>query len=203
MRKTDISAAAGMISPFFTYACIMVAIGSWKQFSWTDNALSDLGVQSGITAPVFNIGLIVGGILFVVFAAGMFRYMGKNVVGKAASVLLAVACIALVCIGIFNENFHPTHYIVSVMLFVFLPISMLTFVGAFWMEGKRKLSLFTLGLGLFAAAVWVLQLTLNYVPHVAIPEFTSGLAGSIWVIVLSWQMLKKPETPSYLPAKSR
>jgi hypothetical membrane protein len=194
MRKTEIAAAAGLISPFFTYACIMVAIGSWKPFSWTNNALSDLGVQSGITAPVFNSGLIIGGILFAVFAAGMFLYMGKNVVGKAAAVLLVVACIALVCIGIFNENFRPTHYIVSVMLFVFLPISMLTFVGAFWLEGKRKLSLFTLGLALFAAAVWVLQFTVNYVPHVAIPEFTSGLAGSVWVLTLSWLMLKKSAT---------
>jgi hypothetical membrane protein len=121
----------------------------------------------------------------------MFSFSGKNRVGKAASVLLVLACISLICIGIFNESFKPTHFIVSVMLFVFLPIAMLVFVGAFWLEGKRKLSIFTLVLALIAAAVWVLQYTVHYVPNVAIPETVSGLAGAVWVWVLSYQMMKK------------
>ena len=75
--------------------------------------------------------------------------------------------------------------------FVFLPISMLILVVAFWRNGKRKLSIFTLGAGLAAATPWILQFATNYVSKVAIPEFASGLAGSAWVIVLGYMMLKK------------
>ncbi|MCW4019158.1 MAG: DUF998 domain-containing protein [Candidatus Bathyarchaeota archaeon] len=195
MKRQGIAAVTGLVAPFFTFTCIAVAIASWQSFSWTNNALSDLGVQSGITAPVFNGGLIVGGVLFTIFATGMFTFAGKTVVGKTASALLVLACISLICIGIFNENFRPTHFIVSVMLFVFLPIAMLVFTGAFWLEGKHKLSIYTVASALVAAAVWVLQYTVHYFPNVAIPEAVSGLAGAAWVFVLSWLMLKKAKQP--------
>jgi hypothetical protein len=77
------------------------------------------------------------------------------------------------------------------MLFVFLPISLLMFVVDFWLEGKRRLSGFTLGLGLIAATVWILQLTVQFVARVAIPESISGVAGAMWVLVLSYLMFKK------------
>jgi hypothetical membrane protein len=48
-----------------------------------------------------------------------------------------------------------------------------------------------LALALFAAAVWVLEFTVHYVPGVAIPEAVSGLAGAVWVMVLSYLMLKQ------------
>ncbi len=190
MKTQRVSAIIGLIAPIVTFACISGAILSWSEFNWVNNALSDLGVQAGITAPLFNTGLVVGAILFLGFALGLFSF-SKHIVGKAASMLFVLACISLIAIGIFNEHFSPTHYIVSVMLFVFLPLSLLTFTADFWLEGKRKLSVFTLVLALIAAAVWVLQLTVNYVPRVAIPEAISGVAGAMWVWVLSYYMLKK------------
>jgi hypothetical membrane protein len=191
MKGTKAAAIIGLAAPIFTFSCIFAAIASWPPFSWTNNALSDLGVQSGITAPLFNTGLVIGGVLFAIFAVGLFSFAGKRAVGKVGCAFFVLAWVALICIGIFNENFSPTHYIVSVMLFVFLPISLLTFVAAFWIDGKRRLSMFTLVLALVAAAVWVLQFTVNYVPNVAIPETVSGLAGAVWVWVLSYLMLKE------------
>jgi hypothetical membrane protein len=190
MKIERISGVLGVVAPIVTFSCILYAIISWPEFNWVNNALSDLGVQAGITAPLFNGGLIVGAILFIGFSLGLFSF-SKHILGKAAAALFVLACSSLIAIGVFNENFSPTHYIVSVMLFVFLPISLLTFVADFWIEGKRRLSMFTLGLALVAAAVWVLQLTLNFVPHVAIPESISGVAGAVWVWVLSYLMLKK------------
>jgi hypothetical membrane protein len=185
-----VSAACGVAGVVVAFTCIILAVASWSSFSWTNNALSDLGVQTGVTAPIFNGGLIASGVLFLVFTAGLFRFMGKNVLGKAATVLLAVACVMLIAIGVFNENFRPTHYIVSVGLFVFLPLSLLTFVAAFWVKGRRGLAVFTLVAGLVAAAVWVLEFTVRYVSGVAVPEFISGFAGALWVVLLSYLMLK-------------
>ena len=203
-KHVKIAGIIGLAAPFFAFACILFAIASWPQFNWTNNALSDLGVQSGITAVVFNSGLVISGFLFIVFATGLFRFLGKNLVGKVGAAVFALACVMLIAIGVFNENFSPTHYFVSVGLFTLLPISLLILVAAFWVDGKRKLSVFTLALALFAAAVWVLEFTVHYVPGVAIPESVSGLAGAVWVMVLSYLMLKqsskantqKLETPS-------
>jgi hypothetical membrane protein len=190
-RVLKVSAACGVAGAVVVFACILLAVASWSSFSWTDNALSDLGVQAGVTAPLFNGGLISGGVLFLAFTAGLFRFMGKNVVGKAATVLLAMACVMLIAVGVFNENFRPTHYLVSVGLFVFLPLSMLTFVAGFWVKRKRRLAGFA---GLVAAAVWVLEFTVRYVPAVAVPEFVSGLTGAVWIVVLSYLMFTNGKT---------
>jgi len=37
---------------------------------------------------------------------------------------------------------------------------------------------------------WVLYFTIHYVSGVAIPEFLSALAGSIWALLLSYKMFK-------------
>ena len=190
-KHFKIAGIIGLAAPFFAFACILLAIASWPQFSWTNNALSDLGVQSGITAIVFNSGLVISGFLFIVFATGLFSFVGKRFVGKVGAAVFALACVLLIAIGVFNENFRPTHYFVSVGLFMLLPISLLILVVAFWVDGKHKLSVFTLALALFAAAVWVLEFTVHYVPGVAIPEAVSGLAGALWVMVLSYLMLKQ------------
>ncbi len=192
LSKTFVKMAGilGLATPVFVFACIFGAVASWRSFSWTGNALSDLGVQWGYTATLFNSGLVIGGLLFMVAATGLWGLLGKRWIGKLGDALLFVACAALVCIGIFNETFSPTHYIVSVILFVFMPLSFLVFVGEFWLEGKRKLSMFTLALGLVAAAVWVLQFAVHYVDNVAIPETISGLAGSVWVIVMGYLMVQ-------------
>ncbi len=190
-RRLEIAGTIGLIAPFLSFACILLAIASWPQFNWVNNALSDLGVQNGLTAIVFNSGLIITGILFIIFGTGLHIFVGKQLLGKVGTAIFVLACIALVAIGVFNESFSPTHYIVSVAFFVFLPISMLILVGAFWRDGKHKLSIFTLAVGLAAATPWILQFAINYVSKVAIPEFASGLAGSAWVIVLGYTMLKE------------
>jgi hypothetical membrane protein len=147
-------------------------------------------VQAGVTAPIFNSGLVISGLLFLVFAIGLFWVVGKSWLGKTGAIVLCLACISLVSIGIFNENFKPTHYLVSVAFFTLMPISMLVLVTSFWSTGQRQLSFFTLTIALTAAIPWVLQFTVPYVSNVAIPEFVSGLAGAIWVEVVSAMMLK-------------
>jgi hypothetical membrane protein len=192
-KLLKIAGIAGIISPVFVFACILGAVASWSSFSWVNNALSDLGVQWGLTATLFNLGLVIGGFLFIIFDAGLLAFLGKPWLGKVGVCLFLVACLALVGIGVFNETFSPTHYIVSVMLFVFMPVALLVFVGALWLEGKRNLSLLTLVLGLVATTPWVLEFTVHYVSGVGIPEFVSGLAGAVWTIALGYLMLKEPE----------
>src|SRR5665648_172520 len=108
-----IGAASGIIAPIIAFVCILTAIASYPKFSWTNNALSDLGVVSGLTASLFNFGLFVSGVLALIFSLfGLFNYFRKYWIGKIGSTVFAAATIALIAISVFNENFSPTHYLV-------------------------------------------------------------------------------------------
>ncbi len=185
-----IGAASGIIAPVIAFVCILTAIASYPTFSWTNNALSDLGVVSGLTASLFNFGLFVSGVLAFNFSMfGLFNYFRKNWVGKIGSTVFAAATIALIAISVFNENFSPTHYLVSVAFFTLAPIALFVLTFGFWISHQRTIAAFTVAIGIAAALPWILFFTFNYVPNVAIPEFLSALSVSVWAVVIGKKML--------------
>ena len=160
-------------------------------FSWTNNALSDLGVVPGITGSLFNFGLLASGILAFNFAIfGLYTYFGKSWVGKIGSVVFAAATLALIAISVFNEHFSPTHYLgfCSILHFgAHCPFHLNRCVFA--MSYARIGGFHGCGWNCSSTAV-AFALRFNYVPNVAIPEFLSGLAVSAWAIVLGIKMLR-------------
>jgi hypothetical membrane protein len=185
-----IGAASGIIAPIIAFVCILTAIASYPTFSWTNNALSDLGVVSGLTASLFNFGLFFSGVLAFTFSIfGLFTYFGKSWVGKIGSIIFAAATLALIAISVFNESFSPTHYLVSVAFFTLAPIALFILTFGFWLNHQRGMATFTVAVGVAAALPWILLFTFNYVPNVAIPEFLSALAVSVWAVFLGKKML--------------
>jgi hypothetical membrane protein len=185
-----IGASSGIAAPIVAFVCILTAIASYPDFSWTNNALSDLGVVPGITNSLFNFGLLASGILAFNFAIfGLFAYLGKSWGGKIGSTVFASATLALIAISVFNENFKPTHYLVSVAFFTLAPIALFILTFGFLLSHQRGMAVFTVLVGVAAALPWLLLFAFNYVPNVAIPEFLSGLAVSAWAIVLGKKML--------------
>lgn len=183
-------AASGITSPIIGFVCILTAIASYPTFSWTNNALSDLGVVSGITSSLFNLGLFVSGVLAFIFSIfGLFTYFGKSWISKIGSTVFGAATIALIAISVFNENFSPTHYLVSVAFFTLAPIALFILTFGFWLSHQRRIAAFTVAIGVMAALPWILFFTFNYVPNVAIPEFLSALAISVWAVVIGKKML--------------
>jgi hypothetical membrane protein len=188
-----VSGICGFLTPIIAFALIFSAIASYPEFSWVDDALSDLGIVEGATAVLFNSGLLISGALCLIFATGLFVYLKKHFVGKIGAFIFVLASLALFAIGVFPENIRPTHYIVSVAFFVLLPISLLVTVGTFWLMHKTRMATFTLLVAVAAATPWVLYFAfaIHYVPGVAIPEAISAFAGSVWAVVLSGKMLRK------------
>ena len=183
-------AVAGMLSPIVAFISIIIAIASYPAFSWTNNALSDLGIVPGITGTLFNFGLYTSGLFGFGFAIfGLFSYFKKGI-GKVGAGFFAAATLALMTIGFFNESFSPTHYWVSVAFFTLVPISFFILTCAFCLNRNHRMAVFTVAIGVAAALPWILQFAVNYVPNVAIPEAVSALAVSVWVIVLAQKMLK-------------
>ena len=198
-----ISGVCGILTPVAAFTFISLAIYSAPEFSWTENALSDLGVMPGATAALFNYGLIVSGILGFIFATSLFRLVrffeilsadGKPHLlfyrGLGGALLFSVACLALIAIGVFPENVRYAHTIASVAFFVLLIGALGHFTIGFWQVKQKPLAVFTLLLTTVAAAPWGLLFLIRYVSGVAVPEFISAVAGGVWAAVFGYKMLK-------------
>jgi hypothetical membrane protein len=186
-----ISSVCGVLALIIAFVFILSAIASYSQFSWLDNALSDLGVVEGVTAVLFNLGLILSGVLTLIFGLGLFTLLRNKVLGFAGTLILAVDALALALIGIFPESAKPMHYYASVAFFVLFPMSMLLICAEFLSSSRTKMGLFTFVTAAFAAIVWTVQFTVRPVPGVAIPETLSALAALAWIAVLGFEMFRE------------
>jgi len=185
-----ISGISGILAPLIAFTFISLAIVYSPEFSWTENALSDLGVQEGVTAILFNCGLIIAGILALIFTSELLVSQ-KAIYGKVGAFMFVLAAFALTAIGVFPENVKPAHYYSSVGFFVLFPISILVLSATFFLEAKVKLGLFTFLVAAVAAAVWIIHWTIPFGSDVAIPEALSTVSASTCSIVLGFKMLKE------------
>lgn len=186
MKWVKISGISGIMVPPIAFTLIILAIAYSPEFSWTENALSDLGIQEGATALLFNNGLIISGVLTILFATGLLTCLQENLLGRLGAFVLFLDAFALTAMGVFPEDVRPMHFYASVVFFTLFPIS-LFFVGAgFLRTMKIKLGLFTFIVAIAAAVVWVIP----FGKGVAIPEALSALSASAWSIVLGLQMIK-------------
>src|SRR3990170_6975438 len=183
--------SAGILAPVFGFTLIGLAIVSFPEFSWTDNALSDLGVVPGTTSSLFNVGLLLSGLVTFNFAVGLFTFLGDRVLGKIGSVLFVLASLSLIGIGVFTENARPFHFVFSVALFTLMPIALLVIAGYYAFSHQKLMAVFTLSVAVVAASPWVLLSLVRYVPGVAIPELVSALAGAAWTITVGYKMFKE------------
>lgn len=188
---------SGIFSPIVAYALIFSSIIQAKTFSWTSNALSDLGIVdpwSNYMVPLlFNTGLILSGLLFSFFALG-FTLTRRHLLGKVGGVLLFLDAISLTFIGIFPENVFEWHFFFSVMFFSLLPISLMILTAEFYVNMKNTdLALISIILAVSIIIIWAAPWRNVGVTGVALPEFLSSLCGSIWLYSVIWSVRKNLE----------
>jgi hypothetical membrane protein len=174
----------GVAVPLLGFVMIFLAIGESPWFSWTDNALSDLGVE-GFGSVIFNGGLAMTGSLAMMFFVGLYEFSVGSIVGRVGALLFLAGTFLLVGIGVFNETYGPIHLYISVAFFFSLALSILI-SGAFMLR-RRMIGLGFLSLltGAIAAIVWLMPWR-----GTAIPETISALAAGIWSSVLGAWMLR-------------
>lgn len=177
--KLRAAGLCGVLTPIIVLTSILFAIFYSPWFSWTANALSDLGVQ-GTAAILFNSSLVVGGVLTIIFAIGLREILLNKTLGWIGTLIFILDAAILCAIGLFPETAGDIHLYVSVAFFVLLPISLFLIGVAMMQEpSERKLGLFTVMAGIVTATVWALPWR-----AVAIPEIIAVLAASVWSIVL-------------------
>ncbi|KAA8922217.1 MAG: DUF998 domain-containing protein [Thermoplasma sp.] len=173
-------ALAGIIGPIIAILFILidVAISTW--FSWSRNALSDLGVHR--YGFLFNSGLIIEGLLNIAFVISLKRI---RIAGYVQD-LMIISGLALAMVGVFNEHYGYVHLIFALVYFILFPISIII------ASASRSLSGWIRIYGVFGsiAALVVIIMGIGFVFHfvtirnvgLAVPEFIEAVLLAIWSI---------------------
>lgn len=175
---------SGVAAPLLGFTMILLSIRSSPWFSWTKNALSDLGV-SGPGSLIFNYGLVLTGVLAIVFSLGLYELAESCLAGRLGFLLFIAGNVFLSGIGIFPETSGRIHYYVSVAFFVSIPLSMLALGISIKRRGMKKFGRFSLASGSVAAVVWLPRWS-----SAAIPEALSAVAMGLWSSVFGLWMLR-------------
>jgi hypothetical membrane protein len=182
----------GILAVVIAYSSIIVAILASPWFSWLNDALSDLGntsVQRNIassSAAVFDGGLIISGLLTVVFVLLLlrdFKFSWKYLIWGAP---LAISATDLSMIGIFNESFDGVHLVVSIIFFFFTALSLFLYSYVSFPLGTPKMGALALILGVFCCIMWVARWPWQ---GVAIQEASTSAASAAFVIMISLSIL--------------
>jgi len=185
LKKLKIAGTCGVLTPIIVLTLISLAIHYSPWFRWTENALSDLGVQ-GTAAILFNSSLVIGGVLTIIFAIGLREILLNKTLGRIGTLIFILDGTMLCAIGIFPETAGDIHFYVSVAFFVLLPVSLILNGVAMMESSERKTGLFTITAGIVAATVWIFQWS-----AVAIPEIIAALTAFVWSIVLGIKLSKQ------------
>lgn len=179
-----IFAICGMFAPILLLVSVLAAISiSGGNFSWTNNALSDLGIQAN-AGQIFNGGLMTAAALMMVFSIGIFLSLKKSLFGLVCAVILLVESIALFGIGAFNEN-SGLHYPFAFGFFGIAAIRLILFSIYFFKEKSKMLGLTTIFLLILAVVSWLVTYGFN---GIAIPEFASVFFAYILIIIIGAKM---------------
>jgi len=178
-------------------------------YSPLNHFISELG-QRGVSefAPLFNIGLMIGGLLFALFMLGLGLYIKKfyAYIAAAVGVVSGIAC-GLVCVFPMN-NMH-IHVPVALTFFRGGMITILFFTLIFFFDKQKKISKWMVipgGITVLAfAAFLTIPKMLGYptgtslsVPDVRpafwlnpFLEWLVFVTVICWIISLSWYLMKR------------
>ncbi len=181
-------------APIIALLAIATAIMLAPDFSWSLNALSDLGhytrVDIGpnplLRALIFNIGLVLTGLLMLYYMWSLYqRFTDQST--RFGILPFGIACIFLIAIGIFSENFSPIHFYVSVGFFFSFPWAM-WIIGLIWLRQKKLqwVAIVSIILPFISIYLWWGTSADSFAwSGVAIPEILTAFTAIGWVWVVN------------------
>lgn len=169
----------GMIGPLTAYVFIGFSIASAPWFSWSENALSDLGhALKSEVALYFNFGLAFSGLLVLIYAVTVF---GRH--AKFSGLCLAASAFSLQLIAVFDEVYGSLHLAVSVLFFVSIGVAS----AAYAIERRSLLAALAVVVGLTS---WVSFWAGMYDAGIAVPEAVSATPVASWIIWSAWKIYR-------------
>ncbi len=186
-----LAGALGILGSVLSLALVLLATFLSPWFSWSVNALSELGISE--QAWLFNSAVFIGGTLTFLFDLGLYRCLGRTRITKIGIGSVMVSNISLALVGIFTMNYIVWHAIVAASLFLFGPVGFLLIGYDTKSSITRRLSLGCGVAALFAILILpIVALVLNFKIGFAVPEYGESLVVSVWTVYMSIRLLKRP-----------
>jgi hypothetical membrane protein len=173
-----VGAGAGVAAVVVSLAGILAAVASAPWFSWTANALSDLGVAGGHTETLFNYALLAGGVLGVPYAAWVAA-SARSRFGTAAGVVFAAASVCLAGVGAFPSD-TSLHAPAAIGFFLLLTYALALDGSAAVVAGARRRALGLWWGVLGHVTAWLLWAA-SGIEGLALPEMAGSLLLAAWV----------------------
>jgi hypothetical membrane protein len=180
---TRVAGLCGMLIPVVIFACLGIALLSSPWFSWTQHALSDLGISQN-TAALFNYGMIIGGILSLIFSLGLIKVLSR----KTGAYILCASSVALIGIGVFPETLFILHFITSASFFVLLTVALLM-LGLTIKQNSFERHVGVLALVFACVAIGSSFFLLKF-EGIAISEALSCFPAFVWCLVVGFKMIR-------------
>jgi hypothetical membrane protein len=141
------------LAAFQFMIALIVAETRYPGYNVGANYLSDLGAWAHASAIVFNSSIILFGALIVIGACLMDREWTFRLV----PVMFALAGIAAIGVGIFNETVEPAHSIIAVLAFLLSNLAVIV-IGRYL---RPPMSYVSYALGLIGLTCVVLGIAFN------------------------------------------
>lgn len=174
---------SGVLAVFTAAVAIFGATLLAPSFSWTDSALSDLGVAGGLPAVLFNYGVVATGVLAVPFGA-WYATAARTVAGRIAGLVFVVAAVSLAGVGVFPSG-TPLHFPAAVGFYLLGTYALAFDATDALLVGERRRAIrwFWVALGHFTLWIaWALLAVVGSLPGIAIPEAVGAAAIAGWVL---------------------
>ncbi|KYK21781.1 hypothetical protein AYK24_03230 [Thermoplasmatales archaeon SG8-52-4] len=195
-----ISALCGILGPIIGLIFITLSIYYSSWFNWTENWLSDLGgipgdpsiwASRGIASIIFNNGLVVSGIIGVIFASSLRKIkILNNRNGRIGRSLFILDMFTLCTVGIFPETTGYLHTVVSLIFFFLIAISLLLIGNVLRYSSLKKIGGFFSILGIFSLCSFPFFLIPRPWGSNAIIEMIPIISISIFSIIFGHAILK-------------
>ena len=168
---------AGPAGAVFTSSTILAATFLSPTFSWTESALSDLGVAADpLVALLFNGGLVGGAAVGLAYALALRPHSSPLGVGYALSLL------AMALVGVFPAGTEP-HFPAAIAFFLLAPATV-TFDG--WRRRASPTGRVSLLLAAGHVAGWILwSYGIRPGDGFALPELGGVVMFGAWLLVLA------------------
>ena len=154
----------GIVGPIVSYVSIAVSVLLSPWFSWQRSALSDLGHSTrSSVSPIFNLGLLIGGFLVMIYIGTIFRKYAKY-----TSICFSISAFSLQLVATFDEIYGTLHFAVSVLFFLSIGLSSIVYA----VEKKLYIGIAAFSIGLIS---WIFYGRL-YNSGIAVPETISSVA---------------------------
>ncbi len=187
-RWTKIMVLAGVVGAAFfavVWTAAVIVDGHWTFGEETLSALG--GDRPG--AAIFNAGVIIEGLLGLLFSVGFYR-LNDGLMHRTGATVLALSTLALIAVGIFPVTAGAVHDIASYAFFGLALLALLLLI----LPLKNQEYFGNIGAGLTAALV-IVSLSFLFTSPIPLTEAVAVICLLLWLssialMVLGHQLLR-------------